>query len=97
MNRSIVLTLIGFLTIAPVMTASTAIGVQAQTMDARKVEADRFLQQGIQQYNINQSEAAIQSLQQSLKLYREIKDRQGEGTALGNLGVAYRSDRKSVV
>ena len=35
MNRSIVLTLIGFLTIAPVMTAATTIDVQA--VETRKL------------------------------------------------------------
>jgi CHAT domain-containing protein len=63
----------------------------AQTVDQRKVEADRFLQQGIQQYQVSQFEAALQSWQQSLKLYREIKNRLGEGNALGGLGIAYKS------
>ena len=63
----------------------------AQTVDQRKAEADRFLQQGIQQYQVSQFEAALQSWQQSLKLYREIKDRRGEGQSLGNLGLAYLS------
>ncbi|BAY81485.1 TPR repeat-containing protein [Calothrix parasitica NIES-267] len=31
----------------------------------------------------------MQSWEQALKIYREIKDRQGEGDALGNLGIAY--------
>ncbi|MFM2432823.1 MAG: hypothetical protein RLZZ511_4037 [Cyanobacteriota bacterium] len=63
----------------------------AQTVDARKAEAERFLQQGIQQYQVSQFTAALQSWQQALKLYREIKDRQREGIAQGNLGTAYRS------
>ncbi|MFE1745189.1 tetratricopeptide repeat protein, partial [Coleofasciculus sp. H7-2] len=63
----------------------------AQTLDARKAEADRLLQQGIQQYDTSQFEAALQSWQQALSLYREIKDRLGEGAALGNLGNAYNS------
>ncbi|GAX40949.1 TPR repeat-containing protein [Tolypothrix sp. NIES-4075] len=65
--------------------------VLAQTTDARKVEADRLFQQGIQQFQISQFEAALKSWQQALIIYREIKDRQSEGKALGNLGIAYGS------
>jgi tetratricopeptide (TPR) repeat protein len=61
----------------------------AQTPDARKPEADQLLQHGIQQAQTGQVEAALQSWQQALIIYREIKDRQGEENALGNLGNAY--------
>jgi CHAT domain-containing protein len=61
----------------------------AQTPDTRKVEADRLLQQATEQYQTSQFEAAKQSWQQALTIYREIKNRQGEGVALGNLGGAY--------
>ncbi|MBD2086997.1 tetratricopeptide repeat protein [Trichocoleus sp. ST-U3] len=62
----------------------------AQTPDARKAEADQLLVQGIQQAQTSQFEAALQSWQQALSLYREIKNRLGEGQSLGNLGNAYR-------
>jgi CHAT domain-containing protein/uncharacterized protein HemY len=65
--------------------------VLAQTPDARKAEADRLRQQGIQQYQTSQFEAALQSWRQALAIYQEIKDRVGEGKALGNLGIAYHS------
>ncbi|WP_434684533.1 CHAT domain-containing protein [Pseudanabaena minima] len=65
--------------------------IQAQTNQDRKTEAERLLQQGIQQYQISQFQAALQSWQQALTIYREIKDRFGEGAALGNLGIAYDS------
>jgi CHAT domain-containing protein len=65
--------------------------VLAQTTDARKAEADRLFQQGRQQKRTSQFEAALKSFQQALIIYREIKDRQGEGWALGNLGTAYRN------
>ena len=67
------------------------ITAQAQTTQDRKVKADRLLQQGNQQYQISQFEAAFQSWQQALAIYREIKDRLGEGQSLGNLGIAYHS------
>jgi CHAT domain-containing protein/lipopolysaccharide biosynthesis regulator YciM len=64
-----------------------------QTVDARKAEADRLLQQGIQQYRVNLLETSVQSFQQALKIYREIKDQRGEGGALWHLGTAYQSLR----
>ncbi|BBD58366.1 TPR repeat-containing protein [Nostoc sp. HK-01] len=64
----------------------------AQTPDPRKTqEADKLFQQGNQQFETSQFEAALQSWQQALIIYREIKDRQGEGAALGSLGIAYRN------
>ena len=69
----------------------TASRVLAQTVDGRKAEADRLLQQGIEQFNSSQYETALQLWQQALVIYREIKDRQGEGWVLGNLGIAYRN------
>jgi CHAT domain-containing protein len=63
--------------------------VLAQTQDARKAEADRLLQQGIEQFQTSQFEEALQSWQQTLTIYREIKHRLGEGQSLGNLGIAY--------
>lgn len=76
-----------FLAVTPVATRQ----VLAQTQDARKAQADRLLQQGLKQYQTSQFTSAIQPWQQALKLYREIKDRRGEGQTLGNLGLAYRA------
>ncbi|MEG4914573.1 tetratricopeptide repeat protein [Microcoleus sp. B13-B6] len=57
----------------------------------RKAEADRLLEQGIQQFNISQFREALQSWEQALTIYREIEYRQGEANSLGNLGTAYYS------
>ncbi|WP_318781255.1 tetratricopeptide repeat protein [Amazonocrinis nigriterrae] len=67
----------------------TASQVLAQTTDERKAEAQRLSQQGIQQLNTGQFQAALQSFQQALIIYQEIKDRKGEGQSLGNLGLIY--------
>jgi CHAT domain-containing protein/Flp pilus assembly protein TadD len=72
----------------PVMFAASP--VVAQTSDVRKVEADRLLQQGFQQFDASQFEAALQSLQQAINIYQEIKDRRSEGLALAAQGIAYR-------
>ncbi|MBD2302737.1 CHAT domain-containing tetratricopeptide repeat protein [Nostoc sp. FACHB-190] len=63
----------------------------AQTPDPRKTEADKLFVQGSQQFDTSQFEAALQSWQKALNIYREIKDRQAEGAALGSLGIAYYS------
>ncbi|MFM2433139.1 MAG: hypothetical protein RLZZ511_4353 [Cyanobacteriota bacterium] len=91
MNRSIALILLGMLTISPVMIMGSAIEVQAESIENRKAEADRLLNQGIQQYEADKLEDAFQSWQQALRLYQTIKDRGGEGAALGSLGNAYAS------
>jgi len=57
----------------------------AQAIDARQVEADRLLQQGIQQYQTGQFPAALKSWQQALQIYRALKNREGEGGTLGKL------------
>ncbi len=65
--------------------------VLAQASNTGKSEADRLLNQGIQQYNTSQFKTALESWQQALKIYREIGDRRGEASSLGNLGNAYNS------
>jgi CHAT domain-containing protein len=63
--------------------------VLAQNPAGRKAEAGRLVKQGLEQFQTSQFQAALQSWQQALIIYREIKDRQSEGAALGGLGVAY--------
>ncbi len=56
-----------------------------------KAEADRLFQEGKQQYQTSQFEAALESWQQALAIYREIEDRQGIAASLNNLGIVYDS------
>ncbi|HEY9605770.1 MAG TPA: CHAT domain-containing protein [Allocoleopsis sp.] len=63
----------------------------AQSSDARKAEADRLLQQGLQQYQTSQFTVALQSSEKALQIYREIKNRPGEGAALVIMGGTYAS------
>ncbi|MHC5597104.1 MAG: CHAT domain-containing protein, partial [Nostoc sp.] len=65
--------------------------VLAQTPTDRKAEADQLLLQGIEQFQTGQLEAVLQSWQQALKIYQEIKDRKGEGDALANLANVYKA------
>ena len=66
-------------------------GVLAQTVDARKAEADRLLEQGFEQVQANQLQAALQSFQKALFIYRNIKNRKGEGGTLLGLGLLYKN------
>ncbi|MEA5574026.1 CHAT domain-containing tetratricopeptide repeat protein [Calothrix sp. UHCC 0171] len=63
--------------------------VFAQTIDARKNQADQLLEQGIDQFQTGNLKAALLSYEKALQIYRQIKDRTGEAQALGNLGNAY--------
>jgi CHAT domain-containing protein len=71
----------------PIVSAIGFPGVTvAQTVDQRKVEADRLFKQGEDQYKVGKFESAFQSWQRSLGLYREIKDRNSEGKVIRNIG-----------
>ena len=52
-------------------------------------QAEQLLKQGTTQYQNNQLEAAIQSWQEALQIYRQQKDSNGESLALGRIGLAY--------
>jgi CHAT domain-containing protein/tetratricopeptide (TPR) repeat protein len=71
---------------APTLNASHQ-NLIAQAQTNRKAEADRLLLQGIQQHKTSQFQAALQSWEQALKIYRGIKDGAGEATSLNNLGI----------
>ena len=63
--------------------------VLAETVDARKAEADRLFKQGEQSFQANQVEIALQYFQKALVLYQNIKNRRGECETLLNLGLVY--------
>jgi CHAT domain-containing protein len=65
---------------------------QAQEVggDERKGKADYLMDRGFRLLNSRQAQAALESWQQALKLYKEIRDKKGEIEALGCVGLAYR-------
>ena len=66
--------------------------VLAQTTTEKKVEADRLLQQGIEQLaniDFSQADSTLTLFQKALTIYREIQDRGGEGQVVKNLGIFY--------
>ena len=72
--------------------AGILLGMKDNTSVAvtRQAEADRLLEQGIQQHKIGQFREALQYWKQALTIYREIENREGEAKSLGNLGLAYK-------
>lgn len=61
----------------------------AQVAQDRRAEANRLVQQGAGQFHMQQTDAAFQSWQQALQLYRTMQDGQGEVMVLSQLGLAY--------
>ena len=89
LTSPLLLTLIpSLLPIPSYLFSSTA---QAQTSQDWTIEADKLLEQGIQQFDISEYQAAIRSWQQTLAIYQQLKDRDGEASSLNNLGLAYYS------
>jgi CHAT domain-containing protein/uncharacterized protein HemY len=72
-------------------TTPTILSAMAQTTtnQQRKAEADRLLQQAVQQYRQSQFREALRNLEQALVIYREIGDRKGEGGTLMGIGNVY--------
>ena len=62
---------------------------RVSTAQERKTRADRFYQQGLEQLNKKQSQAALQTFQQVLTIRRQLGDRKGESLALFQIGKAY--------
>ncbi|MBD2178703.1 tetratricopeptide repeat protein [Pseudanabaena sp. FACHB-1998] len=79
---------IAILTISAIAIAPIAMAIPAIAQTTSRPEADRLLELGKQQYRSDQFEAAIESWQKALAIYRVIKDKEGEGKALGNIGSA---------
>ncbi|MBE9259822.1 MULTISPECIES: hypothetical protein [Aphanizomenonaceae] len=71
----LLLTLIPSLLPIPSYLLSTT--AQAQTSQDQKTEADKLLEQGNQQFQRSQYKDAIQSWQQALVIYQQLKDRKG--------------------
>ncbi len=88
MNKAIGIAMLTFLACGQVQIVMSE-SVQAQTSQARQNEGDLLFNQGNQQFQLSQFDAAFQSWQQALTIYREIKSRPREQAALGNLGLAY--------
>ena len=89
LTSPLLLTLIPSLLPIPSYLLSTT--AQAQTSQDQKTEADKLLEQGNQQFQRSQYKDAIQSWQQALVIYQQLKDRKGETNSLNNLGIAYRN------
>ncbi|WP_421657394.1 CHAT domain-containing tetratricopeptide repeat protein [Leptothermofonsia sp. ETS-13] len=56
---------------------------------SQQAEADRLLEQGIQQWRASQYQESLQSLQQALTLFRKLNDQPKQVKILRNLGNVY--------
>jgi CHAT domain-containing protein/tetratricopeptide (TPR) repeat protein len=63
--------------------------VQAQTTQDRKAEATRLHRQGLQLVNRGQFREALEKFQQALAIFREVGDREEEGTILDDIAYVY--------
>ncbi|AKG20929.1 CHAT domain-containing protein [Calothrix sp. 336/3] len=63
--------------------------VVAQTEDPRLIEGGRWFIKAFEQLQNNQFEASLESWQQALKIFRELKKPKEERLALGGIGFAY--------
>lgn len=68
----------------------SALPVEAQTIQDQKAKADQLRQDGIHQWERGQIQEALETLQKTLKINREIGDRTGEGQTLSYLGAVYK-------
>ncbi len=66
-----------------------AVSAQAQTTQEQRNEALRLTEVGLRQLNTGQFQAALQTFEQALFIFRAIGDRRGEGIALAVLSSNY--------
>ncbi len=83
--------LVGATAISPalVLTANLPLTAAAQTTPDQKAEEDRILQLCRQNLDDSQYEAAVQSCNQALATFQQLKNPAGEAKALTNLGFSY--------
>lgn len=62
---------------------------QAAEIQNRKAEADDLFEQGIQQFEASQFQAALKSWQSALQIYQDIKNRSREGLTLTKIGTVH--------
>jgi tetratricopeptide (TPR) repeat protein len=77
-------------------TNSASTLVLAQTVEQQKAEANRLLQDGVNDYNDQVFNTALQSVQKALAIYRAIQDRNGEANALLHLGMVNGLDDNTI-
>ena len=65
--------------------------VEAQTVGARKAEADRLLKEGMDMYDNINFGGALGKFEEALLIYQEIDDKLGKGKTLHQIGLVYNS------
>ncbi|MGI8504711.1 MAG: CHAT domain-containing protein, partial [Hassallia sp.] len=89
-ERKIYLTTLAALLIALIGFEKITLALPSTSVHQTKQKsASQLLEQGNQQYQAGQLQAAIYSWEKAREIYQQRQDRQGEGTALVSLGTAY--------
>ena len=84
--------LLSFAPLVPILSPTQV--VQAQTIQERQAEAERLIKQGIRQRRAREFTSALESYQQALKIYQDIKEPQGEMKALRGLVRVYLAQKQ---
>ena len=77
-------------TVASEEREAAAIELAQASLHDQEAEADRLNGVALRQFRTGQVQAAFQSWEIALRLYRETGNRRGEASVLGNLGIVYR-------
>ncbi|MCP2727793.1 tetratricopeptide repeat protein [Limnofasciculus baicalensis] len=65
--------------------------VEAQTIQDKKAEADRLLEEGVKEYDDINFGGALGKFEEALLIYQEIDDKLGKGKTLHQIGLIYNS------
>ncbi len=84
--------LLSFAPLPPILSPTQV--VQAQTIQERQAEAERLIKQGNRQRRAREFTSALESYQQALKIYQELKNPQGELKALRGLSRVYLAQKQ---
>ncbi len=76
-------------TLEPIALIHPSLASEPTPENPARNRAEQLLQQGFEQYQAGQLEAAIESWQRARSLYQSISNPRGEGIVLKNLGAAY--------
>jgi CHAT domain-containing protein len=84
--------MLGVASLSPIFVAAPANAsvTFAQASSSQKAVADQLNQEGVKAFKISQYRVALEKFQTALNIYKQIGDREGEGTTLNNIGAVYK-------
>ncbi|MBF2063187.1 MAG: CHAT domain-containing protein [Calothrix sp. C42_A2020_038] len=82
----LIVSLVPTITLSQTLTLPQA---AAQILNSNKNQADKLLQEGERLQEQNQLPAALKTFERALQIYRQVKNRQGEGESINRIGNIY--------